>query len=71
MIVFTVPSSPTGLQAMVMYNQYGSTDSVEMHFMGVVSSAYHFQISFIMLTFYSPPLYLVVAWIPLSATLSH
>ncbi len=25
---------------MVMYNQYGSTDSVEMHFMGVVSSAF-------------------------------
>ncbi len=25
---------------MVMYNQYGSTDSVEIYFMGVVSSAF-------------------------------
>ncbi len=33
----TVPSSPTGLQVMAMYNQYGSTDCLEVHFMGVVS----------------------------------
>ncbi len=34
---FTVLSSPTELQVMTMYNQYGSTDYIEVHFMGVVS----------------------------------
>ncbi len=34
---FTVPSSPTELQVMTMYNHYGSTDYLEVHFMGVVS----------------------------------
>ncbi|XP_064400235.1 uncharacterized protein LOC135346511 isoform X2 [Halichondria panicea] len=37
-ISLRVPSSPTGLQVMTLYNQYGSTDYLEVHFMGVSTS---------------------------------
>ena len=36
-MVIAVPSRPTGLQVMSMYNQYGSTEYIEVDFMGVVS----------------------------------